>query len=177
MTVPSGGSCHPKHGSGHAPVSLQVVSPPRCPSPREPPLPQPRKEGSGQQHPRFLSAESSRRGAVTAADDSAASPTLPERRPQRAASGAILQCVHLHASDPRLCPLRGACHPLGCPPSAPPGAPVTTLMAQKALSASQAGSVGRKPQLLSRLSSDLDVQTSQLLQLGPGLVTHKHTLP
>ena len=53
-----------------------------CRGPRRPPphgasLPQPRQEGSGQEHPQSFSAESSRRGAVTAADDFAASPDVP----------------------------------------------------------------------------------------------------
>ena len=148
------------------------ASPPRGASP-----PQPPQEGS---EPCFFSAESSHGGAVRPQTTSLRPPTSPEGCPP----GAILQWPHLRSSDPRLCvdsgcgsgPLgRGSVAHWALPPSsAPPRAPVTTLLC---LSASLSRECGEKTTAFITTISALDLQMSQLLQLGPGLVTHRHALP
>lgn len=45
------------------------------------------------------------------------------------------------------------------------------------LSASLSRECGEKTTTFITTISDLDLQTSQLLQLGPGLVTHRHAWP
>lgn len=71
------------------------------------------------------------------------------------------------------------CRPLGSVPllSTPGGTCDHPPGTEGFLSASPSREHGEKTTAFIMTISDLDLQTSQLLQLGPGLVTHRHALP